>query len=211
MCIKVCGNTLLDQVYELDTMGVDFAGFIFYPPSPRYVAGRINKQALKTAGLSVKKIGVFVNAGYEEIMKEVEDYGLQMVQLHGDESPLLCERINRQAPVIKVFRMKKDTALSGLTREYENVCTYYLFDTDTAGFGGSGRKFDWKVLDTEMIEKHFFISGGIGVEEVEDLKNKIAIPGQNFFAVDINSKVEISPGIKDMEKVKQFVEVWRKG
>ncbi|MCO5236754.1 MAG: phosphoribosylanthranilate isomerase [Chitinophagaceae bacterium] len=211
MRIKICGNTDLNQVYALDEMGVEFAGFIFYSGSSRYVVGRIPGEELRRAKLGIQKTGVFVNAGYEEVMQQVKQFGLQMVQLHGDESPMLCERIGKQVPVIKVFRVKKEDDISDRLRNYRGVCEYFLFDTDTAGYGGSGHQFDWGVLDTKTIDKPFFISGGIGVEEVEDLKNWVARSGRNLFAVDINSKVEISPGIKDVEKVKQFVEVWRKG
>lgn len=206
MRIKVCGNTQLKQVYALDEMGVEFAGFIFYHKSPRYVVGRIQGEELKKAKFKINKVGVFVNAGYDEVMKYVETYGLYMVQLHGDESPRLCERISEQVPTIKVFRIKEGDNIDWKIREYGNVSDLYLFDTDWSNFGGSGKKFDWKILDAASINKPFLLSGGIGMEDVESLhKFADGKQGANLFAVDINSKFETSPGVKDIEKIKTFL------
>ncbi len=206
MRIKVCGNTQLKQVYALDEMGVEFAGFIFYHKSPRYVVGRIQGEELKKAKFKINKVGVFVNAGYDEVMKYVETYGLYMVQLHGDESPRLCERISEQVPTIKVFRIKEGDNIDWKVREYGNVSDLYLFDTDWSNFGGSGKKFDWKILDAASINKPFLLSGGIGMEDVESLhKFADGKQGANLFAVDINSKFETSPGVKDIEKIKTFL------
>lgn len=206
MRIKVCGNTQLKQVYALDEMGVEFAGFIFYHKSPRYVVGRIHGEELKKAKFKINKVGVFVNAGYDEVMKYVETYGLYMVQLHGDESPRLCERISEQVPTIKVFRIKEGDNIDWKIREYGNVSDLYLFDTDWSNFGGSGKKFDWKILDAASINKPFLLSGGIGMEDVESLhKFADGKQGANLFAVDINSKFETSPGVKDIEKIKTFL------
>lgn len=210
MRIKVCGNTQLSQVYELDEMGVEFAGFIFYHKSPRCVVGRIGEAELKKAKLKINKVGVFVNAGYDEVMNDVEKYGLYMVQLHGDESPRLCERISDQVPTIKVFRIKEGDNIDWKIREYKNVSDLFLFDTDWSNYGGSGKKFDWKILDGAHINKPFLLSGGIGIEDVEALQFfATGKHGQNFFAADVNSKLESSPGIKDMEKVRKFVEALR--
>ena len=210
MRIKVCGNTQLSQVYAMDEMGVEFAGFIFYHKSPRYVVGRIGDEELKRAKLKINKVGVFVNAGYDEVMNYVEKYGLYMVQLHGDESPRLCERISEQVPAIKVFRIKEGDPIDWKVREYKNVSDLFLFDTDWSNYGGSGKKFDWKILDGAHINKPFLLSGGIGIEDAGALRSFAAGKhGANLFAVDVNSKLESSPGIKDMEKVKAFVEALR--
>lgn len=205
MRIKVCGNTQLEQVHALDDMGVEFAGFIFYHKSPRYVVDKINAVQLKKAKLKINKVGVFVNADYEEVMLQVEQYGLHMVQLHGDESPRFCERISQQVPTIKVFRIKENDNIEWKIREYGNVSDLYLFDTDWATYGGSGKKFDWKILDQAQVDKPFLLSGGIGLEDVEVVKSFGAgSHGAELFAIDINSKFELSPGVKDMEKVKAF-------
>lgn len=210
MRIKVCGNTQLDQVYALDEMGVEFAGFIFYPKSPRYVAERIAAEQLKKAKLKINKVGVFVNADYDEIMKYVEGYGLYMVQLHGDESPRLCEKISDQVPTIKVFRIKEGDNIDWKIRDYGNVSDLFLFDTDWSNYGGSGKKFDWKILEEANINKPFLLSGGIGVDDVTELKTFAeGKHGTELFAVDINSKFETAPGIKDLEKVKKFVEAFK--
>lgn len=210
MRIKVCGNTQLHQVYAMDEMGVEFAGFIFYHKSPRCVVGRIGEAELKKVKLKINKVGVFVNAGYDEVMNYVEKYGLYMVQLHGDESPRLCERISDQVPTIKVFRIKEGDNIDWKIREYKNVSDLFLFDTDWSNYGGSGKKFDWKILDGAHINKPFLLSGGIGIEDVEALQSfATGKHGPNFFAADVNSKLERSPGIKDMEKVKKFVEALR--
>lgn len=210
MRIKVCGNTQLHQVYPMDEMGVEFAGFIFYHKSPRCVVGRIGEAELKKVKLKINKVGVFVNAGYDEVMNYVEKYGLYMVQLHGDESPRLCERISDQVPTIKVFRIKEGDNIDWKIREYKNVSDLFLFDTDWSNYGGSGKKFDWKILDGAHINKPFLLSGGIGIEDVEALQSfATGKHGPNFFAADVNSKLERSPGIKDMEKVKKFVEALR--
>lgn len=194
----------------MDEMGVEFAGFIFYHKSPRCVVGRIGEAALKKAKLKINKVGVFVNAGYDEVMNDVEKYGLYMVQLHGDESPRLCERISDQVPTIKVFRIKEGDNIDWKIREYKNVSDLFLFDTDWSNYGGSGKKFDWKILDEAHINKPFLLSGGIGIEDVEALQSfATGKHSEDLFAVDVNSKLERSPGIKDMEKVRKFVEALR--
>ena len=207
MRIKVCGNTQLSQVYAMDEMGIEFAGFIFYHKSPRYVVGRIGEEELKKAKLKINKVGVFVNAGYDEVMGYVEKYGLYMAQLHGNESPRLCERISEQVPTIKVFRIKEGDNIDWKIREYRTVSDLFLFDTDWFNYGGSGKKFDWKILDDAHIKKPFLLSGGIGIEDAGALRSfATGKHGQNLFAVDVNSKLESSPGIKDMEKIRKFVE-----
>lgn len=205
MHIKVCGMTQLEQVYMLDAMGIEFAGFIFYSKSPRYVAGRIIGSELKKAKLTINKVGVFVNPEYDEVMKYVDEYGLYMVQLHGDESPRLCERISEQVPTIKVFRIKEGDNIDWKVRDYGNVCDLFLFDTDWSNYGGSGKKFDWSLLESAKIDKPFLLSGGIGVEDAEELKKFASGKHSgNFFAVDVNSKFETRPGIKDMDKLVEF-------
>lgn len=205
MRIKVCGMTQLEQVYMLDEIGVEFAGFIFYSKSPRYAAGRIVGEKLKKAKLTINKVGVFVNATYDEVMKCVDEYGLYMAQLHGDESPRLCEKISEQVPTIKVFRIKEGDNIDWKVREYGNACDLFLFDTDWSNYGGSGKKFDWKLLEGALINKPFLLSGGISINDVAELKSFAGGKHANdLFAIDVNSRFETSPGIKDMEKVKAF-------
>ncbi|PWT98757.1 MAG: phosphoribosylanthranilate isomerase [Bacteroidetes bacterium] len=207
MRLKVCGMTRLDQVHALDKMGVQFAGFIFYHKSPRFVMKHMNGEQLKKAKLNINKVGVFVNSSYDEIMNHVHNFGLYMVQLHGDETPRFCERISDQVPTIKVFRIKEGDNIEWKIREYREVCDLFLFDTDWANYGGSGKKFDWKLLDQADIDKPFLLSGGIGLEDIDNLKEFASGKnGKNLFAVDVNSRFEISPGLKDLDKVKLLVD-----
>lgn len=210
MRIKVCGNTQLNQVYELDEIGVQYAGFIFYPKSPRYVADHIKGGILKKAKVALEKVGVFVNAGYDTVMHLVDDYGLQMVQLHGDESPELCERISTQVQTIKVFRVKEEDDIAGRIKEYNDLSGFFLFDRDDQRYGGSGRQFDWQVLDKGSVNRPFFLSGGIGMEDMDEVKRFASgDSGKYLYAVDVNSRFESKPGVKDMEKVRSLAAALR--
>ena len=203
MNTKVCGITQLKQLQQLDGLDIDFAGLIFYKDSPRYVGDKIAAADLKNSDFDLKKVGVFVNADYDEIMQVVEDYGLDVVQLHGDESPELCEELSEEVEVIKAFKVKDSkTSIDEMVADYDEVCDYYLFDTASSDLeGGTGKQFDWKLLTKAKIEKPFFLSGGIGVDDIAKVK---AFKHPDYYAVDINSKVEKEPGIKDMALVLQF-------
>ena len=207
MRVKVCGMTQLDQVKELEEMGVDFAGFIFYPKSPRYAGNQISGEQLKKAKLRIGKVGVFVNTPYDQMMRTVDEYGLDMVQLHGDESPRACEQIANYVTVIKVFRLGENDPISWITKPYEDSCDMFLFDTLGAGYGGTGKKFNWDLLKPAGIEKLFFLSGGIEPEDNEKLKEfcqeEVA---KKLFSIDINSRFEIHSGVKDLDKIKIFLE-----
>jgi phosphoribosylanthranilate isomerase len=203
MNTKVCGITQLKQLQQLDGLDIDFAGLIFYKDSPRYVGDKITAADLKNSDFDLKKVGVFVNADYDEIMQVVEDYGLDVVQLHGDESPELCEELSEDVEVIKAFKVSDSkVSIDEMVADYDEVCDYYLFDTASSEVeGGTGRQFDWKVLSKAKIEKPFFLSGGIGVDDIAKVK---AFKHPDYYAVDINSKVEKEPGVKDMALVLQF-------
>jgi phosphoribosylanthranilate isomerase len=203
MNTKVCGITQLKQLQQLDGLDIDFAGLIFYKDSPRYVGDKISAEDLKNSDFDLKKVGVFVNADYDEIMQVVEDYGLDVVQLHGDESPELCEELSEEVEVIKAFKVKDSkTSIDEMVADYDEVCDYYLFDTASSDLeGGTGKQFDWKLLTKAKIEKPFFLSGGIGVDDIAKVK---AFKHPDYYAVDINSKVEKEPGVKDMALVLQF-------
>ena len=204
MNIKVCGITQLKQLQQIDGLNIDFAGLIFYKESPRYVVGKISKEELQSTDFDVKKVGVFVNAGYKEIKQIIEDYDLDAVQLHGEETPELCEQLSEDVEVIKAFAIQKGIgSIDELVADYDDVCDYYLFDTASKNglAGGTGEKFDWKLLSKSKIEKPFFISGGIGVEDVAKLK---AFKHPDYFGIDVNSRFEKSPGIKDMSLLLQL-------
>src|SRR5215470_10171800 len=205
MRVKVCGVTMSSQLEALDEMGVDLAGFIFYPKSPRYMVEKIPADYLRKFKGKIAKVGVFVNMPYEELMRNVEDYRLDMVQLHGDEIPRYCEQVANYITVIKAFRLSDNDPIEWMAKPYEEACDMYMFDTLGAGYGGTGKKFDWNVLKNSTIDKLFFLSGGIEPSDEKRLnlfaKEEIA---KKIFAVDINSKFEISPGVKDINKVKEF-------
>jgi phosphoribosylanthranilate isomerase len=207
MRIKVRGMTLPEQVNALDEMGVELAGFIFYPKSPRYVRNKISPEKMKKIGGRIAKVGVFVNEDFEVLMQTVEDYRLDMVQLHGDESERFCERVANYVTTIKAFRLADNDPIEWMVRNYHDGCDMYMFDTLGAGYGGTGKKFDWNVLKGKMINKLFFLSGGIEPGDEDKLKEFAKEESaKRLFAVDINSRFEITAGIKDIEKVKGFVQ-----
>lgn len=204
--IKVCGMTSVDQVNQLNDLGVEFCGFIFYPKSPRYVFKHVPASELKKIKGNINKVGVFVNAYAEDILKTVDDCGLYLVQLHGDESPKECEKISSYVTTIKAFRLTDTDNIYWKIKDYSDVVDMFMFDTEGAGYGGTGKKFDWQTLKGLNIDKPFFLSGGIEPEDAERLKEFTTDPvAKDLFSVDINSKFELAPGIKDMEKIKQFV------
>lgn len=198
MNIKVCGITQLKQLQQLDGLNIDFAGLIFYKESPRYVVGKISKEELQSTDFDVKKVGVFVDAPYAEIIQMVEDYDLDVVQLHGKETPELCEQLSDDVEVIKAFSVGNGSgSIDEMVADYDDVCDYYLFDTASKDglVGGTGEKFDWKLISKSKIEKPFFLGGGISVEDVAQIK---AFKHPDYFGIDINSRFEKSPGVKDM-------------
>jgi phosphoribosylanthranilate isomerase len=209
--IKVCGMTLPEQVVALDEMGVDLAGFIFYAKSPRYMATKISPDRMRQIKGRIAKVGVFVNMQYDELMRTVDSYRLDMVQLHGDETPIFCEQVANYVTVVKAFRLSDNDPIDWMVKPYHDAADMYMFDTLGAGYGGTGKKFDWNVLKDAVINKIYFLSGGIEGGDEQKLKEFMKEPaGQKLFSIDINSKFEISAGVKDMVRVKKFVEAVRK-
>jgi len=207
MRVKVCGMTELDQVRQLDAMGVDFAGFIFYPRSARYVVRHLEGEQVRKARLRLGKVGVFVNATYDEVMRQVDSYGLDMVQLHGDETPRFCEQLANYITVIKVFRLGENDPIDWLIRPYQDSCDMFLFDTEGVGYGGTGKKFNWDQLKQATIDKLFLLSGGIEPGDAEKLIAFAKEPvSRKLFSIDINSKFELSPGVKDLKKVQVLMD-----
>ena len=203
MNIKVCGITQLKQLQQLDGLNIEFAGLIFVKDSPRYVGDSLDKDAVKNADFDLKKVGVFKNPEMIDILDAIDEYGLDVVQLHGEESPEMCEDLSSEVEVIKVFNIDETiTDIDVLVADYDAVCDYYLFDTKTDGeTGGTGKQFDWKVLSKAKIEKPFFLSGGIGPDDAANVK---AFRHPDFFSIDINSKFEKEPGLKDMGLILGF-------
>jgi len=204
MRIKVCGMTQIEQVDKLADLGVTFAGFIFYPKSPRYVFKHMTTTQIRKEN-NINKVGVFVNAPVEEVLHMVDECRLHMVQLHGDESPRYCEKIADYVSVVKAFRLSDNDSVQWMIRPFMDVCDMFMFDTMGSGYGGTGKKFDWTMLQGQTIGKPFFLSGGIEPGDEEKLKGFTEEPvAKALFAVDINSKFELAPGIKEMDKVSVF-------
>ena len=205
MKLKVCGITQVQQLMQLNELGVDYAGLIFYPQSVRYVLNKLKSKDVQQLPLSLQKVGVFVNASEEDIKTQIELYGLNAVQLHGDETPVFCNHLSNLVTVIKSFRItqKNEQNIDWMVKPYEDYCDYYLFDTNRPGaYGGTGEKFDWEILKRNKINKLFFLSGGIGVKDIERIKNFVH---PFLYATDVNSKMEIAEGIKDMNAIAEFV------
>lgn len=204
MNIKVCGIRSFKQLQQLDGLNVDFAGLIFVKGSPRYVEGIIETEQVKEADLDLKKVGVFVDPEMIEVLDAIDHYKLDVVQLHGNESPEMCDDLSSEVEVIKAFSIDADTTgIDEMIAPYDAVCDYYLFDNKgTDGLGGSGQKFDWSKIAAAKIEKPFFLSGGIGPDDAKLVK-KFKHP--DFFGVDLNSLFEKEPGVKDMGLVLKFI------
>jgi len=205
MQFKVCGITNIEQAEAIASQGVHYIGFIFYPSSKRYALSNLSLQdiaAFKPA--TAKKVGVFVNETIENVLDTALKAGLDMIQLHGEEDASYCAAIQAAFPVIKVFRVSKDLPNFAA---FENVAAYYLFDTDSALYGGTGQHFNWEIIKKTSFNKPFFLSGGIGINDVQGIQVlKEASAGKDLVALDMNSKFETSPGIKNIELIKTFID-----
>lgn len=202
MKIKVCGITSFEQLQQLQDFKVDFAGLIFYEKSKRFVGDKLQNHKSEIRKLELEKVGVFVNADKTAIQNATDDYGLSYVQLHGKENAEFCEEVRKLVKVIKAIQVDRETKLREQLEQYRNACDYFLFDTATKNYGGSGLQFDWEILEEMEIVKPFFLSGGIGPGDVEKIQS---FRHPELFAIDINSRFEVSPGTKNMELVKTFV------
>jgi len=202
MKIKICGMKFPENIRAVAALKPDFMGFIFYPKSPRY-AEPLDSAALSALPVSIKKIGVFVNENLENILTFVYKYKLDGVQLHGTELVEMCKELRKTGlMVIKAFPIAEAYNFR-VTRPYEGVCDYFLFDTKTDAYGGSGVKFNWKMLDEYVGETLFLLSGGIAPDDAEAIL-KIIHP--KFAGIDLNSKFEVKPGLKDVALLRNFLD-----
>lgn len=199
--LKVCGLTQLSQIQELISLNVDFLGFIFYEKSPRFVLNHLSLEGISEINHQ-GKVGVFVNESVEKIVEISEKAKLNFIQLHGDEDEefilSLSQRLSKDVKIIKVFRVGTQY-LKLETWNLEQI-DYFLFDTDSKAFGGTGKTFDWQILNEIEIPIPYFLSGGISLENIHQLSTI----NQQPLALDINSKFETEPGSKDLEKIKIF-------
>ncbi|AWW31976.1 phosphoribosylanthranilate isomerase [Echinicola strongylocentroti] len=201
MLVKVCGMRDAENIRSLDEkVQPDLMGMIFYPKSSRYVADAATIPSTKAA-----KVGVFVNTPIAEIVAKVNAFGLAYIQLHGDEDAVFVEELKKQAAaeIIKVFRVTEEVDWTYL-KGFEPHVAYFLFDTETKGYGGSGKKFNWELLEKYPLQKPFLLSGGIQEESVAEIQHLQQIQPK-LAGVDINSKFELHAAFKDVDKVIRFV------
>ena len=207
MKIKVCGMRNPSNIDDLVKLKPDYIGFIFYPKSKRFIGEQIPDEIQSLIPVYIQKVGVFVDEPFDNLLEKFKSNKLDMIQLHGSELPGYCERLKKlDIPVIKVFSV--DAAFDFETvKPYDLYCDYYLFDTASELRGGSGLKFDWKKLDQYQGDKPYFLSGGIRSTDVEEIKQ---MTHNELYAIDVNSGFEIEPGVKDIPKLKSFIEELRK-
>jgi len=201
--IKVCGMRDPLNVIEVIETKPDYMGFIFYPGSPRYIGEEPDISLFQNVPVGILKVGVFVNETPAKIQDIVQDAGLDLIQLHGHEPPEYCS-ILRSAGliIIKALSITDDFDFKELV-SYKKSCDYFLFDTKSDKPGGSGRKFNWDILSRYSLDIPFFLSGGISPEDSVMIRS---IEHNGFYAVDVNSLFETSPGVKDASLLKAFIE-----
>ena len=212
--LKVCGLTQLAQIQELISLNTDFLGFIFYEKSPRFVLNHLSLEEISEIK-HLGKVGVFVNESVEKITEISEKANLNFIQLHGDEDENfiieLKKSVKKEVKLIKVFRVGE--TFNFKFSIFNSLVDYFLFDTDSKAFGGTGKTFDWQILNEIEIPIPYFLSGGISLENIKNLQNFVKVNMRENktltklntpFALDINSKFETEPGSKDLEKIKTF-------
>ncbi|MGB3464163.1 MAG: phosphoribosylanthranilate isomerase [Cyclobacteriaceae bacterium] len=198
LSLKVCGMREPDNIAGLVKIAPDFIGLIFYPKSARYVRNLDNREAIASIPEHINRVGVFVNDTLESVIKTVDDYQLDYVQLHGGESTEYCRSLKSQGiKIIKVFSVQ-DKLNMQLLKTFEGEVDYYLFDTKTSTYGGSGKTFDWSILKDYEMNTPYFLSGGIGLDELKKL-DRSQFP--KLVGLDVNSKFEDNPGHKNLERV----------
>jgi len=197
MIIKVCGLNNGDNINQLMKLDLDFMGIIFYRKSSRFFNSATLPKTEK------KYIAVFVNESLDVIKEIINKYKFEYVQLHGNEDEKFCKEISSLCNIIKAFRIDDRFDLNEIEK-YSKYCKYFLFDTFTESYGGSGKKFNWDLLLNYDHKKDFILSGGINLELINSIKKlKNQLP--NLIGVDLNSKFEIKPGLKDVNRVKKFI------
>lgn len=204
--LKICGMKFLENILKTAQLQPDFLGFIFYEKSPRLYS----EETIPEIN-AIKKVGVFVNASEEEIIEKIIKYGLNLVQLHGNESPDFCKNLKEKflenkfdVQIIKAFSVDENFDFGEL-KTYEENTDYFLFDTKGKLYGGNGTTFNWQILKNYTLKKPYFLSGGIGISEINQLKTFLKTPeSKHCFAIDINSKFEIEPGLKDNKTLQEF-------
>jgi phosphoribosylanthranilate isomerase len=202
MKLKVCGMKYPDNIVDVSKLKPDYMGFIFYPKSVRYVDMREIEGPIQKLPEDISKVGVFVNHPVSAVIEICQKLQLDFAQLHGNESPEFTSKIKDAGlGVIKVFHMDKTFDWS-VTKDFISTADFFLLDTSTQQFGGSGQKFDWALLDNYHDETPFFLSGGIDIDDIPDIK-KLNHP--QIWGIDINSRMESSPAYKNINRLQTFI------
>lgn len=191
------------NIKQISDLEIDYLGFIFYPKSKRNAENLLDKAVFDAIPKRINKVGVFVNAEKTYIEQMAKKFPFDTLQLHGEESVEYCTYFKPNFEIIKVFSVDNNFDFSSL-EAYQTVADYFLFDTKTEQKGGSGKKFDWNVLTNAKIGKPFFLSGGISLEDVPMIK-KIISENKYLYALDVNSKFEIEPGLKNSSQIEQLI------
>lgn len=210
MLIKVCGMSSPEKIRNFPSLSVDFMGLIFYPKSKRFIEAGLYGEGSdvlsaihEVANIGVKIVGVFVDESVETIKSNAEKYGLDFIQLHGNETPEFAQEIKSLGyKVIKAIPVSGLADIEKLSNDWQSVVDYFLFDYKCAEKGGSGKKFDWSVLASYKGTTPFFLSGGIGPDDAADV---LKLNHDRFAGVDLNSKFEIAPGLKDLDSLSKFI------
>ena len=195
MIIKVCGMRDAQNIRDVESLGVDWIGMIFWPKSKRYVA-----EVPSYLPEHLKKVGVFVDSTLDDILQHISDYQLDIIQLHGQESPDFAKALKPHT-IIKAFNIEKADDLLQ-TEKYEGIADYFLFDTKGKMVGGNGQKFDWSVLTAYRGKTPFLLSGGLGPEDAESVRS---FHHPRCIGIDLNSRFESEPGFKDINQLKTFI------
>lgn len=202
MKIKICGLKDPENIKAVSAFYPDYMGFIFYGKSPRFI-NHVSFEQLNNIPVSIFKTAVFVNESAERINELIDKYGFNAIQLHGNESPEFCNSFINKVKVIKAFGLNSSFNFEQLTA-YQNKVDFFLFDTKTDIHGGSGKTFDWSILNKYALDIPFFLSGGLSLENLEEIKN---ISHPQFYGVDLNSRFETEPGIKNIEKLEKAFDI----
>jgi len=190
-----------ENIKELIELKPDFIGFIFYDKSPRFVGNTLDVELIQSIPREIRKVGVFVNATVDYILQNVKKYNLHYVQLHGNETPDFCKSLRlKGVNIIKAFRLDESFIFSQLNN-YKPHVDFFLFDAKGDGYGGNGIAFDWSILKKYDNEKPYFLAGGISLDNLAELAGITPKP----YAFDVNSKFEVEPGLKDIEKVAELI------
>ena len=203
MIIKVCGMRDAENIREVEALGIDWMGFIFWPKSSRFVS-----EVPAYLPKNCKRVGVFVDASIGDVMSQAEAFSLDLIQLHGQESPSYIAQLRPHLPAsVKIIKALNIATADDLeaTKQYEGIVDYFLFDTKGKSVGGNGEKFDWSVLQHYQGQTPFLLSGGIAPDDAEIVNFQFSIFNSKCIGIDLNSKFEISPALKDVEKLNKLL------